>query len=85
MWRNVLILSWRRPLSYRNQSIDLQSKWKTASVMKELNIQISQINNQYSKQTKTTQLIWTANQLTDFYITETLAVNVLGSTSLKLN
>ena len=85
MWRNVLTLSWRRPLSYRNQSIDLQSKWKTASVMKELNIQISQINNQYSKQTKTTQLIWKANQLTDFYITETLAVNVLGSNSLKLN
>ena len=26
LWLYVLTLSWRRPLSYRNQSIDLQSK-----------------------------------------------------------
>ena len=38
----LLTLSWRRPLSYRNQSIDLRSKLRTgfymitASVMKEL-------------------------------------------------
>ena len=40
----TLTLSWRRPLSYRNQSIDLPSKsmdwflYETASVMKGLNL-----------------------------------------------
>ena len=44
-----LTLSWRRPLSYRNQSIDLCSNWLTAFVMKGLNwdtdrfIKISQV------------------------------------------
>ena len=33
---NHLTLSWRRPLSYRNQSIDLLGKICSASVMKEL-------------------------------------------------
>ena len=45
IWIRLLTFSWRRPsLSYRNQSIDLQSKsmdwflYETVSVMKELNI-----------------------------------------------
>ena len=43
MSKGTLTLSWRGPLSYRNQSIDLQSKsvdWFcmiTASVMKRVN------------------------------------------------
>ena len=42
-WEKLITLSWRRPLSYRNQSIDWSAnQWTgfymiTASVMKELN------------------------------------------------
>ena len=40
--KNHLTLSWRRPISYRNQSIDLRSKFGfymiSASVMKELSV-----------------------------------------------
>ena len=42
-WTKYLTLSWRRLLSYRNQSIDLPSQWAgfymiTGSVMKGLNL-----------------------------------------------
>ena len=45
---HLLTLSWRRPLSYRNQSIDLPSKWTgfymiTASIMNGLNLFILRV------------------------------------------
>ena len=59
----VLILSWRRPLSYRNQSIDLLCKWMDwflydrASVMKELKYTASIYQQDISAKTESTKVL----------------------------
>ena len=70
---NPLTLSWRRPSSYRNQSIDLPSKsmdW----FLYDNGLRLERVKCQCSPHIETSHLIFCTKQLTGFYMRAALAL-----------